>query len=302
MLESNIEDTSKQTCGRETEPTARGMGKNDKSRDAIANMEARLAKVKLAMVDTREEVDLIEQSMEKGLEDLREQIQDLLEGMLVSQFQLVLLCQHGSWPQEASKVKVSKPQGFNGKRDAKELENFLWHMERRSVQDLATAMAVIESLMDYKRGDSSQVESLEDSHATGGGDEVSRDHNAPIMGFGKMPNIREGRDEAHMGSMMLLGALQVNPKPSMPKTFLLLGVQVKEAKEECLEKVLETHREVSKRGNNGDVDGIGGEKCHKMLQMTLPMGLYRRWEASRDPWRHLHLATKWKSMEASREG
>ena len=54
-------------------------------------------------------------------------------------------------------------------------------------------MAVIESLMDYKRGDSSQVESLEDSHATGGGDEVSRDHNAPIMGSGKMPNIREGR-------------------------------------------------------------------------------------------------------------
>ena len=47
---------------------------------------------------------------------------------------------------------------------------------------------------------------------------------------------------------------------------------------------------------------IGGGECHKMLQMTLPMVLYRRWEASRDPWRHLHLATKWKSMEASGEG
>ena len=35
-------------------------------------MEARLAKVELAMVDTREDVDLIEQSMEKGLENLRE--------------------------------------------------------------------------------------------------------------------------------------------------------------------------------------------------------------------------------------
>ena len=32
-------------------------------------MEARLAKVELAMVDTREGVDLIEQGMEKGLED-----------------------------------------------------------------------------------------------------------------------------------------------------------------------------------------------------------------------------------------
>ena len=31
--------------------------------------------------------------------------------------------------QEASRVGVSKPQGFSGKRDAKELDN-LWHMER----------------------------------------------------------------------------------------------------------------------------------------------------------------------------
>ena len=27
-------------------------------------------------------------------------------------------------------MELSKPQGFSGKRDAKELENFLWHMER----------------------------------------------------------------------------------------------------------------------------------------------------------------------------
>ena len=87
ILGSNVEETSEQTRRREIKPTARG--RKDKSRDAIANMEARLAKVELAMVDTREEVDLMEQSMEKGLKDLREQIQDLLEGMLVSQFQPV---------------------------------------------------------------------------------------------------------------------------------------------------------------------------------------------------------------------
>ena len=56
------------------EHTARGQGRKDKSRDALANMEARLTKVELAMADTREWVDLIEQGMEKGLEDLREQI------------------------------------------------------------------------------------------------------------------------------------------------------------------------------------------------------------------------------------
>ena len=47
-------------------------------------MEARLANVKLAMADTRKGLDLIEQGMEKGLEDLREQIQDLCEGMLLT--------------------------------------------------------------------------------------------------------------------------------------------------------------------------------------------------------------------------
>ena len=79
-----MEETSKQTRGRETEPTTRGRGKKDKSRHAIANMEARLAKVELVMSDTREGLDLIE-SMEKGLEDLREQIQDLREEVLISQ-------------------------------------------------------------------------------------------------------------------------------------------------------------------------------------------------------------------------
>ena len=39
------------------------------------------------MVDTREGLDLIEQGMEKRMKDLREQIQDLHEGMLVSQVQ-----------------------------------------------------------------------------------------------------------------------------------------------------------------------------------------------------------------------
>ena len=59
MSGSNMEETSEQTCGRETESTARGKDRKDKSRDAIANMEAMLAKVELAMVDTREGVDLI---------------------------------------------------------------------------------------------------------------------------------------------------------------------------------------------------------------------------------------------------
>ncbi|RVW43565.1 hypothetical protein CK203_107076 [Vitis vinifera] len=441
MSGSNVEETSEQTRGRKMEHTAQGRGRKDKSSDTLANMETRLAKVELAMADTWEWVDLIEQGMKKGLEDLREQIQDLREGVLGSQVQPVshedFMSFQGkevrqelaiykvvvsAWVMatyEASRVEVPKPHGFSGKRDAKELDNFLWHMERyfeaialtdeatkvrtatlyltdtttlwwrrrfadmekgictietwedckreikrqfypkdvayldrknirrlkhtgsicdyvkefsslmleipnmieeellfnfmdnlqgwaeqelrrRGVQDLATAIAVAESLMDYKRGDSSKVESLENSHATGGEDEVPRDHNAPKKGSGKTPNVREGRgkaerkeftlktkcflcdgphwardclkrkalsamieereqeDEAHMGSMQLLGALQFNPKPSTPKTSLLSGVQVKEAKGERAE-VAHTHMEEVTKGK---VNSMGKRKQH----------------------------------------
>ena len=89
MSGSNMDETSEQTHGRETEPAAWGNGKKAKSRDVVTNMEARLAKVERAMTDTREGLDLIEQGMEKGMKDLRQQIQDLHEGMLVSQVQPV---------------------------------------------------------------------------------------------------------------------------------------------------------------------------------------------------------------------
>ena len=43
MSDSNVEETSEQTRGSEMEHTARGRGRKDKSHDALANMEARLA-------------------------------------------------------------------------------------------------------------------------------------------------------------------------------------------------------------------------------------------------------------------
>ena len=69
---------------------------------------------------------------------------------------------------------------------------------------------------------------------------------------------REQEGEAHMGSMQLLGALQVNLKPSTPKTSLLSGAQVKEAKREQAE-VARTHMdEVTK----GKVNSMGKRKQH----------------------------------------
>ena len=69
---------------------------------------------------------------------------------------------------------------------------------------------------------------------------------------------KEQEHEAHMGSMQLLGALQVNPKPSTSKTSLLSGAQVKKAKRERAE-VARTHMdEVTK----GKVNSMGKRKQH----------------------------------------
>ena len=69
---------------------------------------------------------------------------------------------------------------------------------------------------------------------------------------------REQEDEAHMGSMQLLGALQFNPKPSTPKTSLLSGVQVKEEKGERAE-IARTHMEEVTKGK---VNSMGKRKQH----------------------------------------
>ncbi|RVW66445.1 hypothetical protein CK203_065191 [Vitis vinifera] len=172
MSGSNVEETSEQTRGREMENT-QGRGRKDKSRDALANMEARLAKVELAMADTREGVDLMSKAW-KGLEDLREhtktfarvlgsQVQPVSHEEFMS-FQDKVMTMFASVESrmealaarmdardqeirqelaiyktaiqrvmathEAPRVEVPKPHTFSGKRDAKELDNFLWHMER----------------------------------------------------------------------------------------------------------------------------------------------------------------------------
>ena len=69
---------------------------------------------------------------------------------------------------------------------------------------------------------------------------------------------REQEDEAHVGSMQLLGALQFNPKPSTLKTSLLAGVQVKEEKGEQAE-VAHTHMEEVTKGK---VNSMGKRKQH----------------------------------------
>ncbi|KAL6316308.1 hypothetical protein AAG906_017941 [Vitis piasezkii] len=151
----------------------------------------------------------------------------------------------------------------------------------RGVQDLATTMALAKSLTDYKMGDSSKVESLENSHAIGGGDEVLKDHNAFRMGSDKTSNVQEGRVKAERKKFMPKIKCFLCDGPHWARDFpkrKALSAMIKERELEdeahmgsiqllgklgtcgCLEKVLETHREVSERGNDEDVDGIEPRK------------------------------------------
>ena len=169
MANSQTEDAFEQVRGRDVDLVAlKGRGKKDKSRDPIASLEGRVTRLEVAMADTKEGVDHIEQSMEKAVEDLKVQIQNLQEGMQGSPVPVVsheefmkvvdmlsnleirveVLTKHEEElrqevaiyktamsaqvmaTHEAPRVEVPKPHSFSGNRDAKELDNYLWHMER----------------------------------------------------------------------------------------------------------------------------------------------------------------------------
>ena len=170
MAGSHVEEGGEQVRGKDSGPSTQG--RNDKSRDAISSLEGRIVRLELGVADTKEGMDLLEQSMEKVVEDLKVQIQDLQEGIQSSlvhamsheefmtfqdkvlsvlaslESRVEFLTKHEEElrqevaiykttlsaqvmaTHEAPRVEVPKPHTFSGQRDAKELDNFLWHMER----------------------------------------------------------------------------------------------------------------------------------------------------------------------------
>ena len=192
MAGSHVEEGGEQVRGKDSGPSTRG--RKDKSRDAISSLEGRFVRLELGVADTKKGMDFLEQSKEKAVEDLKVQIQDLQEGMPRSSIHVVshegfvtfqdrvlsmlaslesrveVLTKHEEKlrqevaiyktalsarfmaTHEAPRVEVPKPHTFSGKQDA---------------------MAVTESLMDYKENMSSNDEGSRVSHSSGGGEEVS---------------------------------------------------------------------------------------------------------------------------------
>ena len=65
MVGSLVEDVSKQDRGRDLGLPTRG--RKDKSRDVISSFEGRIAKLELGVVDTKGDVDLLEQRIEEAM-------------------------------------------------------------------------------------------------------------------------------------------------------------------------------------------------------------------------------------------
>ncbi|KAH7842726.1 hypothetical protein Vadar_008469 [Vaccinium darrowii] len=96
------------------------------------------------MADSGEQLDLLEQSLDHEVENLKGEIKDLKEGMLGTINSVVHDMQQGNDSFQAktavargdvaalgtSKVEVPKPKPYDGKWEAKEVDNYLWHMER----------------------------------------------------------------------------------------------------------------------------------------------------------------------------
>ncbi|KAL5809703.1 hypothetical protein ACOSQ3_030394 [Xanthoceras sorbifolium] len=151
--------------GRNANPSK---SRKDKSRDAASILESRLASIELAIANLRERLDVLKQCIERDVGDLRERIEDLRGSMLsvntsrqeaqegneifqarlentvmgkLTEFETRLKDMRKNWAlckraissgafQGAPKKEIPKPKEFDGKRDAKEVDNFIWHMER----------------------------------------------------------------------------------------------------------------------------------------------------------------------------
>ena len=74
MVGSHVEEVGEKVRGRDLDPMAKGRERKDKSRDVITSLDGWVAMLELAMVDTKEGLDLLEQIIEKGMDNLRGKI------------------------------------------------------------------------------------------------------------------------------------------------------------------------------------------------------------------------------------
>ena len=192
MAGSHVEEGGEQVRGKDSSLSTRG--RKDKSRDAISSLKGRFVRLELGVADTKEGMDFLEQSMEKAVEDLKVQIQDLQEGMQSSSIHAVSHEEFMTFQDRVLSMLASLESRVEvlTKHEEKLRQEVVIYKTALSARVMATheaprvevpkphtfngkqdTMAVAESLMDYKESMSSNDEGLRVSHISGGGEEVS---------------------------------------------------------------------------------------------------------------------------------
>ncbi|GFS40680.1 hypothetical protein Acr_00g0069830 [Actinidia rufa] len=147
-----------------------GKGKRGRSADIMASLEARLQRVELAMADDRDKVMDMDQRID-GLEGGHEEFHMEMRGILNSLAD--------SWKAQMDALKNSLQAEIAAiKEEIKEVKGdwslckMALEVKRRGPQDLATAISIVESLINFKEGESSSfMPNFEKSdHDIGGGD------------------------------------------------------------------------------------------------------------------------------------
>ena len=297
MAGSHVEEGGEQVRGKDSGPST--WGRKDKSRDAISSLKGRFVRLELGVADTKEGKDLLEQSMEKAVEDLKVQIQDLQEGMQSSSIHAVsheefvtfqdrvlsmlsslesrveVLTKHEEKlrqevaiyktalsarvmaTHEAPRVEVPKPGTFSGKQDA---------------------MAVAESLMDYKESMSSIDEGSRVSHSSGGGEEVSpkgSEDDCSTDGGEEVPRstARHGKGKVSYTRKDKGKRKQQESTPKL-KCFLCDGPHLTREcpKRKALSTLIEKSEKTMEDGRLGSIQMIGALQV--MLEAVGQFGLY----------------------------
>ena len=192
MAGSHVEEGGEQVRGKDSSPSTRG--RKDKSCDVISSLKGRFVRLELGVADTKEGMDLLEQSMEKAVEDLKVQIQDLQEGMQSSSIHAVSHEDFMTFQDRVLSMLASLESRVEAltKHEEKLRQEVAIYKTALSARVMATheaprvevpkphtfsgqqdAMAVAESLMGYKESMSSNDEGSRVSHISGGGEEVS---------------------------------------------------------------------------------------------------------------------------------
>ena len=192
MVGFHVEKGSEQVRGKDSSPSTRG--RKDKSRDAISSLKGRFVRLELGVADTKKGMDFLEQSMEKAVEDLKVQIQDLQEGMQSSSIHAVSHEEFVTFQDRVLSMLASLKSRVEVliKHEEKLRQEVAIYKTALSTRVMATheaprvevpkphtfsgkqdAMEVAESLMDYKESMSSNDEGSRVSHSSGGGEEVS---------------------------------------------------------------------------------------------------------------------------------